>query len=118
MLPTVTRGATHNFQKPENWNDQTDGSCGDLQVRAETYGERNIVELISTWKPTPSELAHLNAGGVVEIGLSTTNQPPMRAYVVDPVEPELLPYVAPQAVPDERPAITINEAAHGDGHGA
>jgi hypothetical protein len=97
MRPTVTRGATHNFQKPENWDDEAEGPCGDLQVRAECFGERQIVELISTWKPTEYELAALNAGGVIEIGICATGQPPMRAYVVDPVEPALLPYVAPQA---------------------
>jgi hypothetical protein len=86
MKPTITRGATHNFQAPENWDASTDGPCGDLQVRAETFGERQIVELISTWKPTEHELARLNAGGVIEIGLCTTTQPPIRAYVVNPVD--------------------------------
>ena len=106
MRPTVTRNATHNFQKPENWDDEADGPCGDLQVRAETFGDREIVELISTWKPSAEELVRLNQGGVVEIGLCVTTQPPMRAYVVDPVEPALLKYVAP--------LTTINEDAHGD----
>jgi hypothetical protein len=37
----------------------------------------------------------------------------MQVGVVDPVEPALAPYVAPQ------PTITINENAHGDdSHGA
>lgn len=118
MRPTETRGATHNFTAPENWDADTEGPCGDLQVRAECFGEREVVELISTWKPTEHELAHLNAGGVVEIGLCVINQPPMRAYVVDPVNPALLPYVPPQAtepVTDERAPITINEDAHGHG---
>ncbi len=83
MKPTNTRDATHLFAKPANWDDEADGPCGDLQVRAETFGERSIVELISTWKPTEHELAHLNRGGVVEIGICATTQPPMRAYVVD-----------------------------------
>jgi hypothetical protein len=110
MIPTQTRGATHNFQKPDNWND-ADGECGDLQVRAETFGPRKIVELFSTWRPQPHELAHLIAGGVVEIGICSATQPAMQVRVVDPLEEALLPYVA------EQPAITINEAAHGDDHG-
>ncbi len=104
MRPTSTRGATHLFAKPKNWDDETDGTCGDLQVRAETFGERQIVELISTWKPTAHELAHLNRGGVVEIGICSTTQPPMRAYVVDPEVPLV-----------ETATITINEEAHGHG---
>lgn len=110
MQPTVTRGATHNFQAPKNWDAEADGPCGDLQVRAEAFGDRQIVELISTWKPSPGELAALNAGGVIEIGLCVTTQPPMRVYVVEPVEKALLPYVAPQK------SVTINEHAHGDDH--
>lgn len=127
MRPTVTQGATHNYQAPENWNEETEGPCGDLQVRASTFGEREIIELTSTWKPTEFELAKLNAGGVIEVGLCLVNQPPMRVYVVDPVEPALIKYVAPQAestlnddaeidvlLNGEKPPITINEAAHGD----
>lgn len=84
MRPTKTRSATHNFHAPENWNPETDGVCGSLEVRAEVFGEREIVQLVSTWKPTEEELAHLNRGGVVEIGLCQATQPPMCASVVDP----------------------------------
>jgi hypothetical protein len=106
MKSTITRGAAHNFQAPENWNEETDGKCSDLQVRAETMGEREIVELFSTWKPTEYELRQLNAGGVIEIGICSVTQPAMQVGVVDPVEPALLPYVPP--------VTTINEAAHVD----
>src|SRR5674476_379296 len=94
MRPTVTRNATHNFQAPENWNEETDGKCGDLQVRAETMGEREIVELFSTWKPTEHELRQLNAGGVIEIGICSIAQPAMQVDVVEPVEPGLIKYVS------------------------
>jgi hypothetical protein len=107
MRPTLTRDATHNFQAPENWQPETDGDCGDLQVRAETFGGREIVELFSTWKPNAEEVSKLMVGGVVEIGICTVTQPVMQVRVVDPV-------VAP--VTDERPAgLTINEEAHGHG---
>jgi hypothetical protein len=104
MLPTVTRDATHLFSKPENWDAKTmDGECGDLQVRAEVFGEAKVVELISTWRPNGHELAHLNRGGVIEIGICSATQPAMRVYVVDPVETEQ----------PKTNAITINEEAHG-----
>lgn len=117
MRPTVTRGATHNFTAPANWDETTDGKCGDLQVRAELVGERQIVELFSTWKPTEDDIAHINRGGVVEIGICSGTQPAMQVGVVDPVEPALLKYVAPQAgeVVERPPTITINEEAHGHG---
>jgi len=132
MKPTVTRGATHLFAKPENWDAKTmDGECGDLQVRAETFGEANVVELISTRRPTKHELKMLNEGGVVEIGLCTANQPAMRAYVVKPVPHELdglsveeclARGLDPLSLKDnpplsgvEKAPITINEDAHGHG---
>lgn len=120
MKPTVTRGATHNFQAPENWVPETDGECGDLQVRAETFGERNIIELFSTWKPSDEERALIAAGGVIEVGICHPTQPVMQVHVVEPVEPALVPYVshegvADQAALDSAAPITINEEAHGHG---
>lgn len=109
MKPTVTRGAQYNFQKPENWDDEKDGPCGDLQVRKDLYGSRGIVQCVSTWKPTPEELCMLNAGGVVELAICALDQPPCAVYAVMPVEP------ADVRVIDNRPAITINEEAHGHG---
>lgn len=119
MNPTVTRGATNNFQKPENWNDATDGRCGDLQVRMGLFGEREIISLTSTWKPDLRDLDLLNEGGVIEIMLLTPTQPPMSVAVTSPVEPELAAYLPKQdgddPVRDETPTITINEEAHGHG---
>lgn len=120
MRPTVTRGATHNFIAPENW-DPANGPVGDLQVRMDVFtGSANgLIECFSTWKPSEAELAALNAGGVIEVGLCVLNQPVMSVNVVEPVEPALVKYVsqegvAPDAAPD-RTALTINEEAHGDG---
>ena len=121
MRPTVTRNATHNFQPPANWVEERDGPCGDLQVRAETFGDQEIIELFSTWKPDENELSLLNQGCVIEIGICSSNQPVMQVGVVLPVEPALLKYVAPQL--DEPPdgalpnvsdsLLTINEDGHG-----
>ncbi len=125
MKPTVTRGATHNFQKPENWDEEKMGKCGDLQVRMDVFGgnEVNNIECFSTWKPSTEELAHLNQGGVIEVGLCVLNQPVMSVGVVDPVEPALIKYVSHEGTDDAeldaqeaRPiSLTINEDAHGHG---
>ena len=112
MRPTFTREATHNFQKPANWQPE-DGECGDLQVRMETFGPREIIELFSTWKPTDEERKLIAEGGVIEIGICTNNQPPMQVGVVAPLEPELEPYASHEGVADRSAAITINEDAHG-----
>jgi hypothetical protein len=115
MKPTITRGATHNFHAPKNWDAATmGGECGVLQVRAETFGKAEVVELISTWKPSEGELAILREGGVIEIGLCQATQPPMSVNVVDPVNPALVKYLPRDETADQRkPAITINEDGHG-----
>jgi hypothetical protein len=107
MQNVKTRNSTHNFQKPANWDTEKFGECGDLLVRAQT-GEGDVVQLVSTWKPSAAELAHLNRGGVIEMLLCTVSQPPCTLYVVDPVEARF--------VIDDKPALTINEEAHGFGH--
>ena len=113
MLPTETHGATNNYQAPENWDEAKYGPCLDLQVRRDVFGgnEVGLIECFSTWKPDAQELAHLNAGGVIEVGLTVVDQPAMRVNVVDPVDPVMRKYLAPQA---GEPVTTINEEAHGD----
>ncbi len=99
MRPTKTREANKVFTKPKNWDDAVDGTCGDLEVRIQPFGKR-LVDFVSTWKPSQEELAQLNRGGVNELVI-VGSQPPVMLQVVDPV-PEL-----------PKPAITINEEAHG-----
>lgn len=121
MKPTNTRGATNNFIKPENWSDDL-GVCGSLEVRAQLLaGQWRSVT--STWKPSAEDLAMLNAGGVLEVTLLRTQQPPMSMEVVAPILIEecaggrLEIDVEPVVKPRTDKAITINEAAHGDlGH--
>lgn len=85
MKATTTRGATHNYGAPKNWNPETDGECHILQVRVDRVGERRLINCVSTWKPSPEDLAHLNRGGVIELSI-LSDQPPVRLDVVDPVE--------------------------------
>jgi hypothetical protein len=109
MRPTATRGSTNNFQPPENWDQEKDGPCGDLQVRMQLHGERGLFEMVSTWKPDASELAHLNRGGVVELAITSTGHPAVGLSVVDPVGLQSTDQVSLDSEP-----ITINESAHGD----
>jgi len=97
MQPTFIVSATHKFTPPENWDQEKDGKCGSLFVRCDLIGPNKIIELCSCWKPTPEELALLNAGGAVEVGLCIPNQPAMRVGVV----PEA---VAPMGYDEHGPA--------------
>lgn len=65
----------HNF----NYLGPTD-EIGDLSVRRTSKGA------FSHWRPTEAELAILNQGGVVELGVYQAPMPPVSVGVV-PVEP-------------------------------
>jgi hypothetical protein len=105
MRTVKTRGETHpNFAKPANWDDELDGVCHAISARCESYGQRGLLNVISTWKPDAAELAHLNRGGVIELS-QVGGMLPSAMHVVDPVEPP--PIADPKS-------ITINEHAHGD----
>ena len=120
MKPTITRGATNNFQSPENWDEGAFGKCNDLQVRMDVFegNETKLIECFSTWKPSAEELAHLNRGGVIEVGLCVLNQPVMRVGVVDPVSyPTSTDMAGGRALEESEPPVTtINEEAHGNDH--
>src|ERR1700726_4434129 len=106
MRPSNTRGSPHNFSKPENWDDELQGTCGNLEVRAQLDAAK-AVQLVSTWRPNASDLALLNAGGVIEVGLCQASQPAMWLQVVPTSEADDPPVT-------DRAPVTINEHAHGD----
>ena len=100
MQNIPAKRATHKFGKPRNWDDEKDGECYALHVRAGTHGDRNLPTFTTAWRPSQEEIAKMLLGGEVEITLIGT-QPPMRVDVILDAE-----------VP-EKPTITINEDAHG-----
>lgn len=112
MIPSNTLNANANFAPPVNWDEEKFGKCGNLEVRVEQ--REGLVECFSTWKPSAAELALLNAGGEVEVGLCAM-QCAMRVGVVPSVH-----FSAPDPITHEAraSAVTINEHAHGDDHGA
>jgi hypothetical protein len=64
---------------PRNWDQQKDGTCGDLTTRVDDYNGHE--EYVSAWRPSEGELELLNRGGVVELGCLGI-QPPVRLTVV------------------------------------
>ena len=98
MRPIPTRDATHVFTKPQTWGTETtDGVCGDLSVRVQRYNGGERMECVSTWQPSPDELALLNKGGVVLLSIIGKQVP-----VAINVEPFDLPIAdTSTAAPDE-----------------
>lgn len=74
------KGATKVFTKPWNWDESTDGSCGDLWVREDNHGRFDQMNF--AYRPTPEELAILNAGGVLEVHIISGVMPPVGVSVV------------------------------------
>jgi hypothetical protein len=74
------KGATANFSKPGNWDEKTDGPCGQLWVRRDLYGRYNQFNF--AWRPTPEELAQLIAGASVEVHIINHYMPPIGVSVV------------------------------------
>lgn len=63
MVPMRISGATLILKAPKDWDTEKNGECTSLAVRqAGVFYE-------SAWEPTPAELALLNAGGSIILGI-------------------------------------------------
>lgn len=71
------RGVNAVLRAPKNWDTAANGPCGDLPVCAHDHG------LTSVWKPSPEELAALNAGGGVMLTIASSVHPPVMMQVID-----------------------------------
>lgn len=61
-------GRTHVFGAPKDWNEERDGLCGALPVRAEAMGP-GLYKMISEWRPNEIELEHLKLGAPLQLGV-------------------------------------------------
>lgn len=65
---------------PKGWNQRGGVECGFLPVRVDRAGNGEPM-LVSYWRPTPEELAALNAGAHVELAVLSGSHPPVRLAV-------------------------------------
>lgn len=78
MNPTQHRTSTRVLGAPAGW-DQKQVPCGAIALRD---GVQDTLRTVTThWRPTPAELALLNAGGLVAVTVPGTSVPPMRLEV-------------------------------------
>lgn len=70
--------------KPRDWVDDLDGECGVIYVAdaVDTLSGHNF--MYSVYKPTPEELAALNAGGALRLGIIGTSHPVFNLTVLGP----------------------------------
>jgi hypothetical protein len=76
MKACMIEGMTRDLNKPRDWDEERDGPCGSLPIRDEVFGGRVSI-MFSEWKPSTEELALLNAGASVILGVCGTVHPPV-----------------------------------------
>lgn len=81
MIPHHFIGQSRVLEAPKGWDHEANGECVGLPVRIERYGD--TVACSSAWKPTPEQLAVLNAGGAV-YATAFGGQPPLMLDVLAP----------------------------------
>ena len=81
MIPRRIAGATHHLGAPQGWDEATQGPCKRLHVRVSPEG---VCE--SAWEPTPAELAALNGGGSIILGVVGGQPPVMLSVEAPPAE--------------------------------
>lgn len=70
--------------KPRDWDDELDGGCGDIFVTdaIDTQSGHNF--MYSVYRPTPEDLAALNAGGALRLGILGRSHPVFNMAVLGP----------------------------------
>ena len=61
--------------KPADWDQTLDGSCGTIFVTDAIDVQSGMNVMYSIYKPTPADLAALNAGGVLRLGIMGKSHP-------------------------------------------
>ena len=64
---------TRAIGKPKDWNDEENGPCLTLSVSDIELNHCNV--MVSGWKPNEEELAMLNEGGHIYLGIYGTTHP-------------------------------------------
>jgi hypothetical protein len=84
MLMRRIEGATRNLGAPQDWDGDI-SKCNVLPIR-DVMTEHGPF-MVSSWEPTPDEMAAINAGGSIQLWIAGTGHPVV-SLTVDAVEPE------------------------------
>lgn len=80
MIPLRIAGATRHLGAPKGWNPETDGPCGHLEI-ADIEAEGGVNIMMSSWEPTPLEIAAIIAGAPVMLQVVGLAHPPVMIWV-------------------------------------
>lgn len=84
MKPVNFVGANAALKQPADWDEEKNGECEDLAVSI----DREARTITSIWKPSPEELAALNAGGGVALTVFGEYHPPISIWTVNLTTPQ------------------------------
>jgi hypothetical protein len=78
-------GANLTLKKPRNWDEERDGECSDLSVRAVDG------QFTSVWAPSMEERLAIAAGQNVVLNIASSKHPAVMLTVADiqPIEPDI-----------------------------
>jgi hypothetical protein len=75
--------ATRRFAPPADWSADAHGECGTLEI-AEVAGEGGLPYMESLWQPEAEDLAKLNAGAAIALGVQGQVHPVVYLGVTEP----------------------------------
>lgn len=80
MLPGRIEGSTRILGAPSSWDPSVSGPCAGLAVR--DLVDNGLPWMVSSWEPTPEELAQLVAGGRIQLWVQGVSHPVVALGVV------------------------------------
>lgn len=75
--------ATRRFGPPPDWVPEEHGECGVLEI-ADVVSEGRVAFMESLWRPDADELAALNSGASIVLGIQGRNHPVVYLGVTSP----------------------------------
>jgi hypothetical protein len=82
VKPVPHPGSTRRFGAPSDWSTEQDGECSTLEIADVEGAGGSFME--SLWRPNDEELAALNAGGAIILGIRGDVHPVIYLGVTPP----------------------------------
>jgi UDP:flavonoid glycosyltransferase YjiC (YdhE family) len=89
MQPVPHPSATRRFGPPESWDEARDGPCATIHIADATCPTSGAAVMESLYRPDDEELAALNAGGKIILGIFGTVHPVVYLAVTVPPQKDV-----------------------------
>lgn len=89
MQPIPHPSATRKLTPPADWNPEHHGPCATIEVADVLQSGLQFMETL--WRPDAEELAALNAGAAIVLGINGTSHPVVYVAASRPPRPDPSP---------------------------